>query len=152
MKNIGELLRKKRKEAGLTAEELADIAGVDRTYITKIEKHNNLPALPIMQIVCNKLDADELLADYLKIKYPAQYERLEKDKATSEVRYLNYEFMQIKEQVEKINRKGITPAELKRLKKRILFFGNDVNRSVRRLQDLIGELQKIKKIAFKPKK
>ena len=152
MKNIGELLRAKRKEAGLTAEELANIAGVDRTYITKIEKHNKLPALAIMQIICNKLGAGELFVDYLKIKYPKQYEKLEKDQAAREAGYLDNEFKQIKEEVEKVNKEGLTPEELKKLKKRIFFFGNDANRSVTKLQYLIGELQKIKKITFKPKK
>ena len=139
-------MRVKRKDAGLTAEELADIVGVDRTYITKIEKHNKLPALATMQIICDKLRADELFIDYLKIKYPTQYERLEKDEATRETGYLDREFTEIKKEVEKVNRKGMTPEELKKLKKRIFFFGNDVSRSLTRLQYLIGELQKIKKL------
>jgi transcriptional regulator with XRE-family HTH domain len=143
---IGSLLRAARKSFHLTTEQLANIAGVDRTYITKIEKHNNLPSLAIMQIICDKLQANELFKKYLKIKYPTRYEKLEKDEATREVGYLGCEFQRIKEEVEKIKNEEITPGELKKLKERIFFFGNDVNRSVVRLQKLIEELQKIKKL------
>lgn len=149
MKNkeaVGSLLRTARRSFHLTTEQLANIAGVDRTYITKIEKHNNLPSLAIMQIICDKLQANELFKKYLKIKYPTRYEKLEKDEVTSEAMYLGREFKQIKEEVGKIKNNETTPEELKKLKKRILFFGNDVNRSVVRLRRLIGELEKMKKL------
>lgn len=144
--SLGNLLRARRRELKLTTEELANIAGVDRTYITKIEKHDKLPSLAIMQIICDKLGDEELFKNYLKIKYPTRYEKLEKDEATREVSYLDREFRLIQQEVEKINNKETTPVELKKLKKRILFFGSDVNRSVARLQKLIGELEKIKKL------
>lgn len=146
-------MRTKRKEAGFTAEVLAQMAGVDRTYITKIEKHNKLPTLAIMRVICDKLyDAEDLFRDYLKIKYPAQYEKLEKEKAAREIGYLGREFNEIKKVVEKVNKEGISPKELSNLKKRILFFGNDVNRSVTRLQYYMDELRKIKKITSKLRK
>ena len=144
--NLGSFLRKRRRELRLTAEELSQIAGIDRTYITKIEKHNKLPSLAIMQIICDKLGDEELFKDYLKIKYPTMYAKLEKDAATRETKYLGREFQKIKEAVEKINDEKITPRELKKLKDRITFFGNDVNRSVVRLQKLLGELEKIRRL------
>jgi len=144
--NLGGFLRRRRRELRLTAEELSQIAGIDRTYITKIEKHNKLPSLAIMQIICDKLGDEELFKDYLKIKYPTMYAKLEKDEAARETEYLGREFQKIKEAVEKINNEGITPKELKKLKNRITFFGNDVNRSVVRLQKLLGELEKIRRL------
>lgn len=74
------------------------------------------------------------------------YAKLEKDEATRETEYLGREFQKIKEAVVKINNEGITPKELKELKDRITFFGNDVNRSVFRLQNLLGELKKIRRL------
>ncbi len=144
--DFGSLLRTQRKKIKLTTEELAKIAGIDRTYITKIEKHNKLPSLAIMQLICDKLGDEDLFKNYLRIKYPTMYEKLEKDEATREVAYLGLEFQRIKEEVEKIKTEDITPGRLKRLKDRIFFFGNDVNRSVHRLQRLIGKLEKIKKL------
>jgi len=144
--NLGSILRRRRRELQLTAEELSKIAGIDRTYITKIERHNKLPSLAIMQIICDKLEDEELFKNYLKIKYPTMYAKLEKDAATRETQYLGREFQQIKEEVEKIKTDAITPRELKKLKDRISFFGNDVNRSVVRLQKLIGELEKIRRL------
>jgi len=144
--NFGSLLRRRRRELQLTAEELSQIAGIDRTYITKIEKHNKLPSLAIMQIICDKLGDEELFKDYLKIKYPTMYAKLEKDAATRETEFLSREFQEIKEAVKKINNEEITPRELKELKDRITFFGNDVNRSVFRLQKLLGELKKIRRL------
>lgn len=143
---LGSRLRTRRRELKLTTEELAKIAAIDRTYITKIERHNKLPSLAIMQIICDKLGEEELFKNYLKIKYPTMYEKLEKDEATREVGYLGREFQRIKEEVEKIKKEEITPGELKKLKERIFFFGNDVNKSVARLQKLIEELEKIKKL------
>jgi len=145
-KSLGNLLRARRRELNLTTEELANIAGVNRTYITKIERQNKLPSLAIMQIICDKLGDEQLFKNYLKVKYPTRYERLEKDEATREALYLDREFRLIQQEVKKIHNEETTPEELKKLKKRILFFGNDVNRSVAKLQRLIGELEKIKKM------
>ena len=42
---LGGLLRARRKKLNLTTEELAKRAAIDRTYITKIEKENNMKYL-----------------------------------------------------------------------------------------------------------
>ena len=49
--NIGATIRKQREDQGLKAYELAQKAGIDRTYISKIEKDNKLPSF-----FCNEAD------------------------------------------------------------------------------------------------
>lgn len=46
--DLGSIIHKRRKELGLTAEKLAQKAGVDRTYISKIENHSLIPAFHII--------------------------------------------------------------------------------------------------------
>jgi len=46
--SLGQLIRARRKKLGLTAEELAKKAGIDRTYLSKIEKHNTLPSPKVL--------------------------------------------------------------------------------------------------------
>ena len=46
--SLGQLIRTRRKELGLTIEELARKVGIDRTYLTKIEKHDWLPSPEVL--------------------------------------------------------------------------------------------------------
>ena len=73
---FGNLLKKLRKEENLTAEELADKAGIDRTYITKIETDDKLPSVAIMEKIAKVLNDEDLFKEYLKIKYPMVYDRI----------------------------------------------------------------------------
>lgn len=45
---IGDVIKRRRKELGLTAEELANKVGIDRTYLSKMERHNITPSLLIV--------------------------------------------------------------------------------------------------------
>ena len=143
---FGDLIRQQRKNRKLTTAELAVLTAVDRTYITKIERHNKLPSMAIMYKICDKLGDDELFKKYLKIKYPTMYEKFEKDLALGEIGFLGREFREIKAEVEKIKTEEATPKELKILKDRILFFGSSVNRSLYKLESLIGQLARFKKL------
>lgn len=143
--DFGSRLRAQRKKIKLTTEQLAKLAAIDRTYITKIERHNKLPSLAIMQTICDKLHDRDLFEKYLKIKYPLMYKKWREEEITREAGWLAHEFRQIKEDIAKIKGKEIPPEELRSLKKRILFFGNDVNRSVALLYGWLEEIGKIEK-------
>ena len=69
-KNIGEFIRSQRKAQKLTAEELAKRIGVDRTYISKIEKHNYLPSYSVLAKIAKTLKSNEILERYMSKKYP----------------------------------------------------------------------------------
>jgi len=56
--NLGELLLSARKREGLTHVELAELANVDRTYLSKIEKHNLIPSMDIAARLCKVLKID----------------------------------------------------------------------------------------------
>lgn len=51
-------LRRLRTEKGLTQEKLADLAGIDRTYVSALER----------QLYSVSLDTIEMLADVLKVE------------------------------------------------------------------------------------
>jgi predicted transcriptional regulator len=61
-------LRSRRNELGFSQEELAYRAGVNRTYIAKLELSQNQPTLTAMQCVAQALEVrlDELTAAVLK--------------------------------------------------------------------------------------
>lgn len=73
---FGDLLKKKRKEAGLTQRELADRAGVDFSYISKIENGRlPPPAADTLVQLCKIMHVppEELLA--LMRKIPTQVQQ-----------------------------------------------------------------------------
>lgn len=76
-KGFGDLVRLKRKRLGITAEELAEKVGVDRTYISKIENLNIAPALPIYYQICKILSIS--LKDNLTVKGGKKKEKLLKE-------------------------------------------------------------------------
>ncbi|GEM_PF-5528900 len=78
--NFGAAIRKLRKEEGLKAYELAEKVGIERTYITKIEKHNKLPSFFVIHRISNLLHSPELLEGYIKIKCASSCEVEEKVK------------------------------------------------------------------------
>lgn len=69
---LGELIKAGRKKAGLTAEELAKKAGIDRTYLSKIERHGFLPSPKVLKdIIAHLRDRSPYLYFnvYQKLKY-----------------------------------------------------------------------------------
>lgn len=73
MKNmsLGERIRMRRKEHGLTAEKLAQRVGVDRTYVSKIERHNFLPSLEVFKSIDKILNlGPDFGKQYIQDKYP----------------------------------------------------------------------------------
>jgi len=66
--NFGAAIRELRKSQGLKAYELAEKVGIERTYITYIEKHNRLPSFFVMKKISDLLCRPELLRVYIKIK------------------------------------------------------------------------------------
>lgn len=70
--SLGKKIRARRKELGLIAEELAKKAGIDRTYLSKIEKHGYLPSPEVLgKIVMHLNDNPEsYFRVYTTLKYP----------------------------------------------------------------------------------
>ena len=61
---IGSELRKARRAAGMTQEQLAFAAGVDRTYISMLENDKKSPTLDLLWRLCDALEvsASKLIA------------------------------------------------------------------------------------------
>ncbi len=78
MKNLhetlGSLIRRRRKELKMTAEELAIKVQVDRTYLSKMERHNFIPSLEVLMRLNAVLDLNTFIindpAIRNKIKFP----------------------------------------------------------------------------------
>lgn len=58
LKALGDELRFRRSELGLSQEELAHRAGVNRTYVAKLELAKNQPTLQILYKLAFALDVD----------------------------------------------------------------------------------------------
>lgn len=54
--NIGENIKKYRKQKGLTQVELADMCGLSRNAICKYEKNEREPNFKIVELICSSLD------------------------------------------------------------------------------------------------
>jgi len=67
MKNtsLGQQIRARRKELDLTIEELARKVGIDRTYITKIERQGFLPSRKVIDSIVKNLS--DTPAKYLRL-------------------------------------------------------------------------------------
>ncbi len=86
MKNLhetlGSLIRRRRKELKMTAEELAIKVQVDRTYLSKMERHNFIPSLEVLMRLNAVLDLNTFIindpAIRNKIKFPLTPEVFEK--------------------------------------------------------------------------
>lgn len=65
---LGKELRKARMRAGLTQEELAFAAHVDRTYISMLENDKKSPTVDMLMRICQPLGiaASQLLAQVEK--------------------------------------------------------------------------------------
>ena len=52
---LGQIIRARRKELNFTTEELAKKVGIDRTYLTKIEKYGWLPSPEVLTAIITYL-------------------------------------------------------------------------------------------------
>ena len=52
---IGQVLRAKREKLGISQEELAEHAGVDRTYVSSLERGLKSPTLETFERICTAL-------------------------------------------------------------------------------------------------
>ena len=61
---IGSRIHELRKAKGLSQEQLADLAGCDRTYVGMLERQQGNPSLSMLAALASALDAtmDDLLA------------------------------------------------------------------------------------------
>ena len=132
---LGSLLKARRKNLKLTAEELADKAGIDRTYITKIETDDKLPSPTIMEKITNALSDEDLFKAYIKIKYPMVYSRVK-----ARDLFLDVEIGNI---MEETDRKNMTLEETKKLEWRIKRFDALSQKAKIKLQKLTKKLQEI---------
>jgi len=132
---LGGLLKARRKILKLTAEELADKAGIDRTYITKIETDDKLPSPVIMEKIANALGDEDLFKAYIKIKYPMVYSRVK-----ARDLFLDVEIGNI---MEEIGKKNMTLEETKKLEWRIKRFDILSKKAKIKLKKLTKKLQEI---------
>lgn len=63
--NFGRAVRRKREQKGLSQEALADAAGLDRTYVSGVERGVRNPTLRIISILAKALDSkiEDFFAD-----------------------------------------------------------------------------------------
>lgn len=61
---LGEELRKAREEAGLTQEQAAFAANIDRSYLSQLENNHKSPTVDVLFLICDALGvaASEILA------------------------------------------------------------------------------------------
>jgi len=133
---LGSLLKDRRKKLKLTTEELAKKAAIDRTYITKIERHNKLPSPVVMEKICKALSSYDLFSCYIKIKYPDVYLRAVIEKASMEV--------ELDEIRKKLDKKNISLEEAKKLGNRIAHVESAIQELKVKVVKLIKRWDKIK--------
>ncbi len=61
---IGKELRKARKQAGLSQEQLAERAGIHRTYVSLLERDVKSPTVEVLLRICGALEINA--SDILK--------------------------------------------------------------------------------------
>jgi len=61
---LGQELRKAREEAGLTQEQAAFAANIDRSYLSQLENNHKSPTVDVLFLICDALGvaASEILA------------------------------------------------------------------------------------------
>jgi transcriptional regulator with XRE-family HTH domain len=62
---LGEALSRRREAAGLTQEQLAHKAGIDRTYVSKLERNLQSPTVDMLVRLCRVMGVrpSQLLAE-----------------------------------------------------------------------------------------
>lgn len=65
---LGDLLRDARENAGLTQEQLAFQAGVDRTYVSQLEHDKKSPTVQMLFRLCQAMGASpsKIIANFEK--------------------------------------------------------------------------------------
>lgn len=68
---IGDRIKERRKELGLTQEKLGEFSGVNPVQIRRYESNKQIPKISILQKIANALEIDftELLKDQNIIEY-----------------------------------------------------------------------------------
>lgn len=61
---INAAIKKAREDARLSQEQLADLAGIHRTYVSQLERGIKVPTLTILERICSALSirVSELIA------------------------------------------------------------------------------------------
>ena len=54
--DFGEVIRELRKQRGYSQEDFAFLCGIDRTYISGLERGKRNPTLKILALIAEKLD------------------------------------------------------------------------------------------------
>ena len=77
-KPLGAQIKLARKQAGMTADKLAEACNMDTTYLRQIESGHKMPSLPMFIILCRNLQVSPatLLADYLPAPVYEERDRL----------------------------------------------------------------------------
>ena len=67
---IGRVLRHKREELGISQEKLAELAGVDRSYVSILERGLKSPTVETLERICTALETlpERVLEDARKSK------------------------------------------------------------------------------------
>ena len=71
-KAFGKVMRQHRREQGLSQEKLAEMSGLDRTYVSKLERGIHQPSLTALLklAAAMRVSASEIV-EAVKKKYPA---------------------------------------------------------------------------------
>ena len=111
-RTIGQKIRRRRRAAGYSQEQLAEMCNVGTTHISHIETGNCIPSLRVFVAIVNALScsADELLSDSLiraEHIYRAEISDVLKDCTHQEIFVLSETMTALKEAM----RKGKTKSE-----------------------------------------
>ena len=60
-------LKRLRKERGLTQEELADLAGLNRNYVGMIERQENAASVDTLEALAKSLQVDPIQVDPIRL-------------------------------------------------------------------------------------
>lgn len=55
-KRLGRKIREKRKQCGLTSQQLADLCHVNDSYIRQLESGKKVPSMPLLLSLCDELE------------------------------------------------------------------------------------------------
>lgn len=98
MKGFGERIKRYRKLKKLTQEELGNLLGVTKSYISKVESESTIPKLEMLSEIANKLEVD--IGDLVG----------RKQTPPTDLKDLGVDWIILGEELEK---QGITPEQVK---------------------------------------